>query len=68
MTNANSVNKTNTIRSDNNTTNTNNNNTMSAPSTTKKSFAVNDASQDIPIFLRSKYRDDDLIPPRGIFS
>jgi len=44
----------------------NNNNSytiMSAPSTTKKSFAVNDASQDIPIFLRKTYHMVDTCDP-----
>ena len=39
----------------NNIINTDSNSTMSITSSTNKSFVVNDASQDIPIFLRSKY-------------
>lgn len=33
---------------------------MSVPAITKKVFPVNDASQDIPIFLRSKYFENDI--------
>jgi len=36
---------------------------MSAPATTKTSFAVNDASQDIPIFLRKTYHMVDTCDP-----
>jgi len=36
---------------------------MSAPAITKKSFAVNDASQDIPIFLRKTYHMVDTCDP-----
>jgi hypothetical protein len=56
-------NNSNNSNNDNTTTTIQSNNKiiiMSVPTITKKVFPVNDASQDIPIFLRSKYFEFDI--------